>query len=142
MYYARRAAQGVEACPGDALMAVDYSALKFPKSRVKALEKADKAAALATQDKKESAKAKRRAKGMCEAWSPCPVGGFMVRCYRKDTQTHHLISGIGRRNKGKSILAEHKLRICDQCHADIHAKVLQPTTDTTEAAKVRYRRQK
>jgi hypothetical protein len=140
MYYARRAAQGVEACPGDALMAVDYSQLAFPKSRVRALDKQDKAAALATQDKAENAKAKARAKGRCEVFEE---GTRMaMRCYRKDMHTHHLLAGIGRKNIGRSILASAKIRVCQQCHADIHAKVLQPTTDTTEAAKIRFRRQK
>jgi hypothetical protein len=128
-------------------MAVDYSALKFPKSRVRALDKQDKAAARATQDKKENAKAKARAKGRCEvveAWTERKgeaVFYSSFRCKRKDAHTHHLLSGIGRKNIGRSILASAKIRVCQQCHADIHAKVLQPTTDTTEAAKVRYRRQ-
>jgi hypothetical protein len=124
-------------------MAIDYSVLKFGKSRVKALDKADKAKAIEAQDRKENAKARARAKGMCEVSWLAGVGSVAtvpMRCTRKDTQTHHLISGIGRRNKGKSILAEHKLRVCDQCHADLHAKILQPTSSTDEAASVRYRR--
>jgi hypothetical protein len=142
MYHASRAAQGAEARPGDALMAVDYSQLAFPKSRVRALDKQDKAAALATQDKAESAKAKARAKGRCEVRFESVAAKDGLRCISKDTETHHLISGNGRRNRGKSILAEHKLRCCHTCHMQITSKVLQPTTDTTEAAKVRYRRQR
>jgi hypothetical protein len=147
VYDARRAAQDDgEAIYGDALMAIDYSLLPFSKSRPKALDKQDKAAALATLDKAESAKAKARAKGRCEvveatpnAWNPSRSFS-LSRCPRKDSHTHHLLSGIGRKNIGRSILASAKIRVCQQCHADIHAKVLQPTTDTTEAAKVRYRR--
>jgi hypothetical protein len=125
---------------------IDYTKLAYPKTKLRATEKAEKQADIAKQDKAESAKAKKRAKGQCEAWENTPnpwnpTRSFtLVRCKRKDTQTHHLISGIGRRNKGKSILAEHKLRVCDQCHADLHAKILQPTTATDEAASVRYRR--
>jgi hypothetical protein len=117
-------------------MAIDYgqdSGLAYPKTRPKALDKADKDKAIEAQDRKENAKARKRAKGRCEVVEH-------IRCVLKDTQTHHLISGIGRRNKGKSILAEHKLRVCDQCHADMHAKILQPTTASDEAASVRYRR--
>ena len=119
---------------------IDYSGFAFPKQRVKALEQQDKATALESKDKAENAKARKRAKGHCEVIEPCPIGGGMVRCLRKDTQTHHLIGGIGRRNKGKSILADYKLRVCDQCHDDITRKILQPTTAEHTAATVRYRR--
>jgi hypothetical protein len=147
VYDARRAAQDDgEAIYGDALMAIDYSLLPFSKSRPKALDKQDKAAALATLDKAESAKAKARAKGRCEVVED--MGPYLVpdgprvytQCPRKDTHTHHLLAGIGRKNIGRSILASAKIRVCQQCHADIHAKVLQPTTDTTEAANIRFRR--
>jgi hypothetical protein len=117
-------------------MAVDDSVLAYPKTRVKALDKADKAKAIEAQDRKENAKAKLRANGRCEV-RVVVCGG---RCPRKDTETHHLISGIGRRNKGRSILAEHKLRVCSEHHAEITANILQPTTSTDEAASVRYRR--
>jgi hypothetical protein len=115
---------------------IDYSRFAFPKSRVKALEVADKRAAIDTQDRQENAKAKARAGGRCEVI----LDG--VRCRRKGIDPHHLIGGIGRRNKGKSILAAHKLWVCRACHEGIGAKVLQPTTDTDEAAKIRYRRAK
>jgi hypothetical protein len=137
-------------------MAIDFSALAFPKSRVRALDKADKAAALAKQDKAENAKARKRAKGRCEVWEiekvVCkvqmgPIGSNCVcpepkpvqyRCGRKDTETHHLIGGIGRRNKGKSILADYKLRVCKDCHAAITANILRPTTAEHDASTVRY----
>jgi hypothetical protein len=124
-------------------MAIDYgkdSGLAYPKTRVRALERADKAKAIEAQDRKENAKARKRAKGRCEVIESTGARYYVMACSRKDTQTHHLISGIGRRNKGKSILAAHKLRVCDQCHHDLHAKILQPTTSTDEAASVRYRR--
>ncbi len=126
-------------------MAIDYSTLAFPKSRVKALDKADKAAALAKKDKEESAKAKKRAKGHCEVWLALMAqrlgatnDSHDLRCSRKDTETHHLIGGIGRRNKGKSILADYKLRVCKECHAAITSNILRPTTAEHDAATVRY----
>jgi hypothetical protein len=122
-------------------MAIDYSVFAeldcaIPKGQVRAIVKQDKAAKVATTDKKENAKAKRRAGGRCEVLEPGSFGDH--RCQKKDKHTHHLISGNGRRNKGKSILAAHKLRVCESCHRDIHAKILRPTSDTDEAAKIRY----
>jgi hypothetical protein len=121
-------------------MAVDFSGFMFPKSRVKALDKADKAAALAKQDRAESAKARKRAKGRCEAQVEIGIPPYaqFARCPKKDTETHHLIGGIGRRNKGKSILADYKLRVCKDCHAAITANILRPTTAEHDASTVRY----
>jgi hypothetical protein len=61
-------------------------------------------------------------------------------CTRKDAHTHHLLSGIGRKNIGRSILASAKIRVCESCHTQIHSRILQPTTATTEAATIRFRR--
>lgn len=128
-------------------MAIDWSvfeglACAHPKGRVKALDLEDKRAKVATTDKQENAKAKARAKGQCEILTVL-VGtagrkAVTTRCPNKDTQTHHLIYGIGRKNKGNSILAEYKVRTCDQCHADINAKKLKATTAEHDAATVRY----
>jgi hypothetical protein len=117
-------------------MAIDYSALAFPKTRPRALEKADKDKAVAAMDKAENVKAKKRAKGTCEV----RIVGVTApwRCIRKDTQTHHLLGGIGRRNKGKSILADYKLRVCDLHHKEITANILRPTTAEHDASTVRY----
>lgn len=125
-------------------MAIDYSASAFPKSRPVALDKDDRAKALAAKDKAENAKARERANGRCEvieatpnAWAP--ARSFRLsRCIRKDTQTHHLKGGIGRRNRGDSVLAINKLRVCQQCHDDITAKILKPTTAKHDALTVRY----
>jgi hypothetical protein len=125
---------------------IDYSVLKFAKQKPKALDKQAKQQAIEAKDKAENAKARKRAKGRCEVhelWPlPCPVtqSARYVRCPNKDVHTHHLLSGIGRRNIGRSVLAEYKIRVCEKCHADIHAKVLQPTTAEHDAASVRYRR--
>jgi hypothetical protein len=120
-------------------MAIDYSfapkALQKP--RVKALEKEDKDAARDAKDKRENTKAKKRAKGRCEVWTAV-IGVGAVPCDHKDTATHHLIGGIGRRNRGKSILAEYKLRVCTECHAAITANILRPTTAEHTAKTVMY----
>jgi hypothetical protein len=129
-------------------MAIDYTDARFafPKSRVKALEKQDKDRELATQDEKENKKARKRAKGQCEVQVLLVnvVGRkqMAIRCTWKDSQTHHLLSGIGRRNKGASILADWKLRVCDQCHAEITGKILKPTTAEADAHTITYWRSK
>jgi hypothetical protein len=126
-------------------MAIDFSGFAFPKARNKALDKQDKQAALEALDKKENAKAKKRAKGRCEvivSRGVPPKGSVTLwhseRCQRKDTETHHLIGGIGRRNRGKSILADYKLRVCKECHAAITANILKPTTAEHDAGTVRF----
>ncbi len=125
-------------------MAIDYSGFAIPKSRVKALDKADKQKAIEAKDRAENAKAKKRAKGRCEV---VEVPGrwdrvLTVQCDNKDTETHHLLGGIGRRNKGKSILAEYKLRVCTACHQAITANILRPTTAEHDASTVRFWRAK
>lgn len=125
-------------------MSIDYSVFAIPKQRPKALDKAKADAELAKKDREENAKVKKRAKGQCEVrelWPlPCPVtqADRYVRCPRPGCDPHHLIYGIGRRNKGKSILAAYKLWVCRQCHDDIGAKVLKPTTAEHDAKTVRY----
>jgi hypothetical protein len=121
-------------------MAVDYTGFALPKGRPKALDKADKAKALAAQDKAESAKARKRAGGRCEVRFESVTSPQGIRCISKDTETHHLLGGIGRRNRGESVLATRKLRTCHECHRLITAKLLQPTTAGHTAATVRYRR--
>jgi hypothetical protein len=113
---------------------IDYSQLAFPKGKPKALAKREQASAIEAKDKTENAKAKARANGRCEVI----VGD--VRCRNRDSQTHHLLGGIGRRNKGNSILAEYKIRVCDDCHSLLTGNILQATTAEHTAATVRYRR--
>jgi hypothetical protein len=119
-------------------MAIDFSGFAFPKGRVKALDKQDKQAALEALDKKENAKAKKRAKGRCEVYAPVRGLAYPARCIHKDVETHHLLGGIGRRNRGKSVLAEYKLRVCKECHTAITANILKPTTAEATAETVRY----
>ena len=117
---------------------IDYSGFAFPKQRVKALEKIDANQALDAKDKAENTKARNRAKGTCEVREQVRRHGVSVRCPRKDTQTHHLIGGIGRRNRGDSVLAINKLRVCQECHDAITKNILRPTTAEHDARTVRY----
>jgi hypothetical protein len=122
-------------------MAIDYTGFAFAKSRPKALDKEDKDRALDAKDKAENAKARKRAKGQCEVLillGALSRRASYARCPRKDAQTHHLKGGIGRRNRGDSILAIQKLRTCNECHDAITKNILQPTTATHDAYTVRY----
>jgi hypothetical protein len=128
-------------------MAIDYTdeRFAFPKSQVRALVKQAKDAQVKTTDEKENAKARKRAKGQCEVCITLSSTGrksVAVRCERKDVHTHHLLGGVGRRNKGKSILADYKLRVCAECHELITRNILQPTTAEHDAYTVKYWRQK
>jgi hypothetical protein len=128
-------------------MAIDYSIFAIPKPRPRALDKDAEDAKRDTLDKQESAKAKKRALGRCEVrteWNyvNSNLESPVTRCTRQDAHTHHLKGGIGRRNHGVSIMAEQKLRVCHKCHADIHAKVLRPTTAEHDAKTVKFWRVK
>jgi hypothetical protein len=91
------------------------------------LEKRDRAADLAKLDRSESAKVRVRAGGRCEARELVHVTGRPVRCSRLAAPgNHHLISGSGRRNRGESILAAHRIAVCAICHQEITGRVLVP----------------
>lgn len=114
------------------------------KPRPKLLEQRETKAAISTQDRAENAKVKQRSGGQCEVqmlWIS-PSETFPKRCPLRASHVHHLISGIGRRNRGVSILAAHKLHVCERCHSEIHGHVLKPinATEREAAATVRYER--
>ena len=111
--------------------------LKFNKKpRPRLLDKRDAAATVRTKSAIEDAKVKRRSGLRCEV----RVRG--ARCWRYANHIHHLIAGIGRRNRGSSILAEHKLHTCAECHRQITGHVLKPVNaiDREAAKSVRYER--
>lgn len=101
-----------------------------------------------TEDRAENAKVKVRSAGQCEVTTPCRTAPFWIvavidhRCPRRAAHIHHLIAGIGRRNIGRSILAAHKLHVCDRCYKAIHGHVLTPLNEGEryDAATVRYER--
>lgn len=117
-----------------------------PKPRPKALEKRDRLAARDKIDRAERAKVRARSGGRCEVIeSVLAVGGAVGhsrwikhRCLRAAHQNHHLKGGIGRRNRGVSILAAHRLDVCDRCHADITDKILKAVGPGREDAATVY----
>jgi hypothetical protein len=129
-----------------------------PKGDPARLVKQDKKAAIATTDKREREKCHDRSGGRCEVMETIvplfvfdaqtleqkPVQIMAVRCKRRAAENHHLIGGTGRRNKGRSILAAHRIDTCLRCHGDITGNVLVPLDGTKQedAATVVYERKK
>jgi hypothetical protein len=132
----------------------------FPKPRPALLEKRQARADRDRIDREERAKVRVRSEGRCEVWAIVvalfvfdkatmrsiePPPTMVMRCKRRASENHHLLGGIGRRNRGRSILAAHRLDVCAKCHQEITGKVLVPcvTQDQAEcAATVRYERVK
>lgn len=120
------------------------------KPRPKLLETRERHAERNEIDRQERAKCKARSGGRCEVIEqffgyPSSVGvvQYERRCSRRTSQNHHLKGGIGRRNIGASILAEHRIEVCSICHKEITGHVLQPVGPGREdAATVRYERQR
>lgn len=121
-----------------------------PKPRPKFIDKREAAAKKLAEDIAENKIVKARSTGQCEVlvvhrtkpfWI---VSVYDVRCKRRASHVHHLISGIGRRGRGVSIKAEHKLHICESCHDQIHGHVLKPENEygRYHAATVKYEREK
>lgn len=132
-----------------------FQLIPQPKKAPHLLVKRDAQAKVRTKDQQERDKCHARSKGQCEVWETfTPIFMFdkqmrsrkpvlmVKRCPRRVAENHHLIGGIGRRNKGRSILAAHRLDICQRCHDDITGKVLVPMDGTKkeDAATVKYER--
>lgn len=117
-----------------------------PKPSPRLLDKRKAQADVAKVDREQRAICKARSKGQCEVRVCYYANGLATkqtwRCPRRDMQNHHLISGIGRRNVGRSLLAIHRLQVCDTCHRGITGKILVPVDGTKkdDAAAVRYER--
>lgn len=121
-------------------------------TKKKLTEKRERLAAVEKQDRLERAKCRQRSGGRCEVIESRLIWGIpgaerersARRCARRASQNHHLIGGSGRRNKGKSILAAHRIDTCDRCHDDITGHVLVPVdgTQKEDAATVQYERHK
>lgn len=122
--------------------------LKFSKGKPHILTKREKKAAVTAEDTKQRERCHARSGWRCEVWEviPRPESSAIVtkHCKGKVVNNHHLIGGHGRRNVGKSILAEHRIDVCQKCHQDIEAEILVPADrDKAElAATVQYERRK
>ena len=88
--------------------------LKFPKGTPQKVAREARRKAIVARDLKGSRQAKGRADGRCEA-----VVNHL-RCPWQGRHVHHMISGIGKRGRGVSALAEHKQYVCFGHHELIH----------------------
>ena len=118
----------------------------IPKPRPRLLDKQASKRWLALIDRTERLTCKQRSGGRCEVQvltGPQSLWNF-VRCTRRASENHHLIGGSGRRGKGMSILAAHRLAVCSICHHEITNHVLVPVDGTKAevAATVRYERRR
>lgn len=118
-----------------------------PKKRPHLLDKREAKANTDRLDRQERATCRERSGGVCEVLTYYYEGRrrslYAYRCSRPASENHHLIGGIGRRNRGRSILAAHRLDVCQRCHAEISGKVLVPCVTQAKAecaATVRYER--
>jgi hypothetical protein len=112
-----------------------------PKARPRLLDKRQAKADAARVDREQRAICQARSGGRCEVRG----AGRFSRCIHRATENHHLIFGIGRKNVGRSRMAEHRLHVCAYCHEEITAHVLVPCVDEAQrelAATVRYERRK
>ncbi len=110
-------------------MAIDYSIFAIPKSRPRALEKADRVKRKKSVDDAETAKVKARSGGQCEMREAVlNAKAFALvgkRCVRRASETHHLLGGTGRRGVKESALAKNKLHLCGICHDLVTRHILQ-----------------
>ena len=114
------------------------------KPRPKLLDKRDAKRLMNAIDRQQNDEVKQRSGGRCEVLVVLTDvrSGGLGRCPLRASHVHHLISGIGRRNRGVSIEARSKLHVCERCHAEIHGHVLKPVnaTEREAAATVKYER--
>ena len=118
----------------------------FPKPRPHILIKREQRAAKTALDTQERKACHVRSGGRCEVVEvlPQPERSLLIvtRCKGRAVHNHHLISGVGRRNVGVSVLASHRIDCCQRCHQDIEAGLLVPADrdHATVAGEVQYER--
>lgn len=120
--------------------------LTFAKGKPHVLVKRAKKAERDSEDTRERKLCHVRSGGRCECREVIrtPEASLITtkRCKGKAVHNHHLISGVGKRNVGISILSDHRLDLCVRCHQDVEAGILEPTKkdDCYDAATVTYDR--
>jgi len=118
-----------------------------PKPKPHLLEKRAKRLRRDAQDVRERKKCHLRSGGRCEVIEvvllPEKSEMTVFRCKRAARQNHHLLGGVGQRNRGVSILAAHRLDVCPLHHAEITNRVIRPTDPdkARHAATVTYWRE-
>ncbi len=118
----------------------------FPKPEARVIVKGRRKSELEAEDRRQRQLCRLRSGGRCEVVTQTPRPEHselrVTRCKAKATANHHLLGGVGRRNRGDSLLAIHRLDTCNSCHSLLHAKVLVPVDRDWQydAALVRFER--
>ncbi len=96
-------------------------ALAFPKPLPQILEREERRARQQARERRENAKVRKRSGGRCEV-----VLGD-ERCRKAGREIHHLLDGTGRRGRGASVLATHKVHACARHHRLIQLRWITAT---------------
>ena len=102
------------------------SELAFPKPFPQVFERQARRACQQVRERLENAKVKERSGGRCEV-----VLGE-TRCRKAGREVHHLLGGHGRRGRGDSVLATHKVHACLDHHRLMGLRWIEVTWATPE----------
>lgn len=103
-----------------------FPGFAHPKGAPRTVAKAQRTRDRTLIDDRESTKVRERSGGWCEicarthTWLTPPVRADHV---------HHLQGGNGRRGRGDSALASHKVHVCQSCHDAIHQHAIHLSWD-------------
>ncbi|MDA2953623.1 MAG: hypothetical protein O2976_03290 [Actinomycetota bacterium] len=100
--------------------------LAFPKPVPLMLERQQRRACHEAHERRENAKVRTRSGGRCEV-----VLGE-ARCRKAGREVHHLLGGHGRRGRGASALASHKVHTCVEHHRLMGLRWIDVTWTTPE----------
>ena len=100
--------------------------LAFPKPFPQVLERQARRACQQARERRENTTVRERSGGRCEVvldWR---------RCRRAGREVHHLLGGHGRRGRGDSVLATHKMHTCVDHHRLMGLRWIEVTWTTPE----------
>ena len=121
---------------GTSLLRTDSTvpALAFPKPYPQVFERQARRACQQARERTENATVRQRSGGRCEV-----VLGE-TRCRKRGHEVHHLLGGHGRRGRGDSVLATHKVHACVDHHRLMGLKWIEVmwTTPDNPMATVRF----
>ena len=100
--------------------------LAFPKPVPQFLERQVRRDCQQAHERRENAVVRQRSGGRCEV----VLGG--TRCRKAGREVHHLFGGHGRRGRGVSVIATHKVHTCVEHHRLISLRWIDVTWTTPE----------
>ena len=101
-------------------------ALAFPKPLPQMLEREQRRARQRARECVENATVRQRSGGRCE------VVLDDTRCRKAGREIHHLLGGHGRRGRGASVLATHKVHTCTRHHRLMQLQWIRATWTTPD----------